>query len=186
MTFEGFLLFTIIYRNRPARLSLRNLAWLSSIYKHCTRICTRKRPILTLSGVFYAHFSPDFILFCTRPGKMYTTRGSMPFSWSLKIRWRMIEESLKIRWKIDKDWKNVHLFLTLFDLGKSKHPLLLTGFDRFCLFFDRFLTQGIKFLSKVEVKMNDSLSKLDGFWHLKESCCKFLPTFRLKTKHLQR
>ena len=26
MTFEGFLLFTIIYRNRPARLSLRNLA----------------------------------------------------------------------------------------------------------------------------------------------------------------
>ena len=43
---------------------------LRSTYKQCTRICTRKRPILTLSGVFYAHFPPDFILRCTR---MYKT-----------------------------------------------------------------------------------------------------------------
>ena len=88
-------------------LSLRNLAWLSSIYKHCTRICTRKRPILTLSGVFYAHFSPDFILFCTRPGKMYTTgqnvhdQGFNAFFLviedSLKNDWRIIEDSLKNR-----------------------------------------------------------------------------------------
>ena len=83
---------------------------------------------------------------------MYTTRVSMPFSWSLKIRWRMIEESLKIRWKIDKDRKNAHLFLTLFDLGKSKHPFLLTGFDRFCLFLTAFWRKTSNFCQKLKSK----------------------------------
>ena len=145
-----------------------------------------KTPDFNTFGRFLCAFFAGFYSFLYTNGQNVHDQGFNAFSWSLKIRWRIIENSLKIRWKIDNDWKNVHLFLTLFDLGKSKHPLLLTGFDRFCLFFDRFLTQNIKFLSKVEVKMNDSLSKLDGFWHLKESCCKLLSTFRLKTKHLQR
>ena len=137
-------------------------------------------------GRFLCAFFAGFYSFLYTTGQNVHDQGFNAFFLviedSLKNDWRIIEDSLKNR----QGLKERPFVFDTFWPGKVKTSIFLTGFDRFCLFFDRFLTQHIKFLSKIEVKMNDSLSKLDGFWHLKESCCKFLPTFRLKTNHLQR
>jgi hypothetical protein len=107
---------------------------------------------------------------------MYTTG----VQWLFSVHWRIVEEWLKNHWRFVENRQGLKERPFVFDTfwqGKVKTSISFDGIWPLLSIFDRFLTQDIKFLSKVEVKMNDSLSKLDGFWHLKESCCKFLPTF---------